>query len=51
VDAVSAQAVAGGLMWINGHMYLLPILLLLCRFSQQPDEPESEARPPAEETT
>jgi hypothetical protein len=37
-------------MWINGHMYLLPILVLLWRFARQPDEPEPEATLPAEET-
>jgi len=51
LDAVSDQAAAGGLMWINGHMYLLPILVLLWRFARQPDEPEPEATLPAEETT
>lgn len=51
VDAVNDQAGAAGLMWISGHMYLLPILVLLWRFSQQPDVPEPEVELAAEETT
>jgi putative membrane protein len=47
---VDDQVTAGGLMWINGHMYLLPILVLLWRFSQQADEPGPGATLPAEET-
>jgi len=39
IDAVSDQALAGGIMWINGHMYLLPILLLLWRFAKETDGP------------
>src|SRR5439155_9137925 len=26
VNAVEEQAAAGGIMWVSGHMYLLPIL-------------------------
>jgi hypothetical protein len=29
VSALDDQALAGGIMWANGHMYLLPILLIL----------------------
>ncbi len=29
VKAVDEQAAAGGIMWVSGHMYLLPILLVL----------------------
>ena len=37
VNAAEEQAAAGGLMWISGHMYLLPILVLLYNFSQSKD--------------
>jgi putative membrane protein len=42
MDGVSDQVLAGGIMWGNGHMYLLPILLLLWRFSQQTDDAPPE---------
>jgi cytochrome c oxidase assembly factor CtaG len=35
--AVNDQTLAGGIMWINGHMYLLPILLLLWKFARETD--------------
>jgi putative membrane protein len=35
VDAAGEQAAAGGIMWVSGHMYLLPILLILYNFSQR----------------
>jgi putative membrane protein len=33
--ALDDQMLAGGLMWGNGHMYLIPILVVLWRFSQR----------------
>jgi len=35
VNAVEEQAAAGGIMWISGHMYLLPILVMLYNFAQK----------------
>jgi putative membrane protein len=35
--AVNDQTLAGGIMWANGHMYLLPILLLLWKFASETD--------------
>ena len=35
VNAAEEQAAAGGIMWISGHMYLLPILVKLYNFSQK----------------
>jgi hypothetical protein len=32
---VDEQAAAGGIMWVSGHMYLLPILLLLYQFARR----------------
>ena len=37
------QAAAGGIMWISGHMYLLPILLLVAKIARQED-PTSRRR-------
>jgi putative membrane protein len=34
MNAVDEQAAAGGIMWVSGHMYLLPILLLLYDFAR-----------------
>ena len=33
VSAAEEQAAAGGIMWISGHMYLLPILVMLYNFA------------------
>jgi putative membrane protein len=38
VNAVQEQATAGGIMWISGHMYLLPILVMLYQFAQKSDD-------------
>jgi putative membrane protein len=35
VSAVDEQVAAGGLMWVSGHMYLLPILLVLYEFARR----------------
>jgi cytochrome c oxidase assembly factor CtaG len=35
VSSVDEQAAAGGIMWVSGHMYLLPILLLLYQFARR----------------
>lgn len=35
VNAADEQAAAGGIMWVSGHMYLLPILVLLYEFSRR----------------
>ena len=35
VNAVEEQAAAGGIMWISGHMYLLPILVMLYNLAQK----------------
>ena len=35
VNAVEEQVAAGGIMWISGHMYLLPILVMLYNFAQK----------------
>jgi cytochrome c oxidase assembly factor CtaG len=34
VSAVDEQAAAGGIMWVSGHMYILPILVLLYQFAR-----------------
>lgn len=34
VDPLADQALAGGIMWSMGHMYLLPILLIFYTFAQ-----------------
>jgi len=47
IDAISDQTLAGGIMWINGHMYLLPILLLLWSFTQETDSPSPSMSPTA----
>ena len=44
ISAVDDQAFGGGLMWSMGHMYLLPILVILyilARESEHPDAPEA----------
>lgn len=48
IDAISDQTLAGGILWINGHMYLLPILLLLWRFAQETDGPSPGVSPTAD---
>ena len=35
VNAVEEQAAGGGIMWVSGHMYLLPILLTLYDFARK----------------
>jgi len=35
VNAVDEQVAAGGIMWVSGHMYLLPILLTLYDFARR----------------
>ena len=35
VSAVDDQALGGGLMWSMGHMYLLPILVILYEVSRE----------------
>jgi len=35
VNAVDEQMAAGGIMWVSGHMYLLPILLMLYNFARR----------------
>lgn len=40
VVAVNDQTLAGGIMWINGHMYLVPILVLLWQFARETDRAE-----------
>jgi len=35
VNAVEEQATAGGIMWISGHMYLLPMLVMLYAFAKK----------------
>jgi cytochrome c oxidase assembly factor CtaG len=47
IEAISDQTLAGGIMWINGHMYLLPILLLLWSFAQETDSPSPGVSPTA----
>ena len=42
VNAAEEQAAAGGLMWITGHMYLLPILVMLYQFSQRSGHDDAE---------
>jgi cytochrome c oxidase assembly factor CtaG len=42
VNAVEEQAAAGGLMWISGHMYLLPILLMLYEFARKNANDDAE---------
>ena len=34
-NAAGEQAAAGGIMWVSGHMYLFPILLVLYNFAQR----------------
>jgi putative membrane protein len=43
VNAVDEQATAGGIMWINGHMYLLPILVLLYNFAHRKADDDAGA--------
>jgi putative membrane protein len=31
LSPISDQALGGGIMWVSGHMYLIPILILVCR--------------------
>lgn len=35
IDSISDQAFGGGLMWMMGHMYLLPILTILYALSRE----------------
>jgi len=42
VNAAEEQAAAGGLMWVSGHMYLLPILVMLYNFSQRSADNDAE---------
>jgi hypothetical protein len=32
---IDDQALGGGIMWVSGHMYLIPILILIARFLKQ----------------
>jgi cytochrome c oxidase assembly factor CtaG len=32
---IDDQALGGGIMWVSGHMYLIPILVLVARFMQR----------------
>ncbi len=32
---IDDQALGGGIMWVSGHMYLIPILVLVARLLQQ----------------
>ena len=32
---IDDQALGGGIMWVSGHMYLIPILVLIARFVKQ----------------
>jgi len=34
-DPLDDQTLAGGIMWASGHMYLLPILLLVWAYARQ----------------
>jgi putative membrane protein len=34
---IDDQAMGGGIMWVSGHMYLIPILVLLARMFKQED--------------
>jgi hypothetical protein len=48
ISAVDDQALGGGLMWGMGHMYLLPILVILYAFAhdserEHDDAPEASA--------
>ncbi|PWU25584.1 MAG: hypothetical protein C5B48_00600 [Candidatus Rokuibacteriota bacterium] len=45
VSAVDEQVLGGGIMWLSGHMYLLPILLLLYQFATRPAGHEAVAEP------
>jgi putative membrane protein len=38
VNAAEEQAAGGGIMWISGHMYLLPILVMLYNFAKKSDD-------------
>jgi len=43
ISAVDDQALGGGLMWSMGHMYLLPILVILYVLAQESEREHDEA--------
>lgn len=42
---INDQALGGGIMWTSGHMYLIPILVLLARMLAHEDKIHGAARP------
>lgn len=43
LSAVDDQAFGGGLMWSMGHMYLLPIIVILYRFARESEREDAPA--------
>lgn len=39
LSPINDQALAGGIMWVSGHMYLIPILVLVYRMLTREEEP------------
>ncbi len=44
LSPINDQALGGGIMWVSGHMYLIPILVLVARLLMR--EEESASLPP-----
>jgi putative membrane protein len=45
ISAVDDQALGGGLMWGMGHMYLLPILVILYAFAHESERDQDDGAP------
>jgi putative membrane protein len=45
LSPIHDQALGGGLMWVSGHMYLIPILILIAKLFGREEE-ELKAHPP-----
>jgi putative membrane protein len=39
ITPINDQALGGGIMWVSGHMYLIPILVLVARLLKQEEQP------------
>ncbi len=50
ISAVDDQAFGGGLMWSMGHMYLLPILVILCLLARESDHEGTVSDPEVTDT-
>ena len=45
ITPINDQALGGGIMWVSGHMYLIPIIVLIARMSSFEEEPLRRSSP------